>query len=97
MKREQVVQILNEHKKEIKERFGVKSLILFGSVAREESTPASDIDLLVEFNQPAGYFKLFELQDYLEWMLGCPVDIGTPNSLKPSIRYRIQGKMLRVF
>lgn len=97
MKREQVLQILNEHKTEIKERFGVKSLTLFGSTARDENTPTSDIDLLVEFSQPVGYFRLFELQDYLETVLGCRVDVGTPNSLKPSISYRIQGEMLRVF
>lgn len=97
MKREQVLQILNEHKTEIKERFGVKSLTLFGSTARDENTPTSDIDLLVEFSQPVGYFRLFELQDYLETVLGCRVDVGTPNSLKPSIRYRIQGEILRVF
>ena len=78
------------------ERFGVQSLALFGSVARDEATAKSDVDLLVEFNRPVGYFGLFALQDYLEQLLGCPVDLGTPDSLKPYLRERIQGELLRV-
>ncbi|MFZ5911324.1 MAG: nucleotidyltransferase family protein [Chloroflexota bacterium] len=77
-------------------KFGVKSLFLFGSVARNESTAASDVDLLVEFNRPVGYFGLFALQDYLEKLLGCSVDVGTPDSLKPYIRERIAGELIRV-
>ena len=78
------------------ERFGVQSLALFGSVARDEATAKSDVDLLVEFNRPVGYFGLFALQDYLEQLLGCPVDLGTLDSLKPYLRERIQGELLRV-
>ena len=78
------------------ERFGVQSLALFGSVARDEATAKSDVDLLVEFNRPVGYFGLFALQDYLEQLLGCPVDLGTLDSLKPYLRERIQGELLNV-
>ena len=74
----------------------MQSLALFGSVARDEATANSDVDLLVEFNRPVGYFGLFALQDYLEQLLGCPVDLGTPDSLKPYLRERIQGELLRV-
>lgn len=77
-------------------KFGVKSLLLFGSVARNEATSASDVDLLVEFNRPMGYFGLFALQDYLEKLLSCPVDLGTPDSLKPYIKERIMGELIRV-
>ena len=78
------------------ERFGVQSLALFGSVARDEANANSDVDLLVEFNRPVGYFGLFALQDYLEQLLGCPVDLGTLDSLKPHLREQIQGELLRV-
>ena len=78
------------------ERFGVQSLTLFGSVARDEANAKSDVDLLVEFNRPVGYFGLFALQDYLEQLLGCPVDLGTLDSLKPHLRERIQGELLLV-
>ncbi len=96
MKQDFVVQILRQKNSDLKEQFGVKSLSLFGSVARNEATSASDVDLLVEFNRPVGYFGLFALQDYLEKLLGCPVDLGTPDSLKPYIRERIMGDLIHV-
>ena len=89
MQREEVIRKLNQRRVEFRERYCVKSLALFGSVARDEATPASDVDLLVEFNAPVGLFGLFALQDTLEGWLGCPVDLGTPDSLKPRIHARV--------
>ncbi len=96
MEQDVVLQILKQKNAELKKQFGVKSLLLFGSVARNEAATASDVDLLVEFNRPVGYFGLFALQDYLEKLLGCRVDIGTPNSLKPYVRERVMGELIRV-
>ncbi len=96
MKRDVVLQILKQKNADIAKQFGVKSLLLFGSVARNEATTTSDVDLLVEFNRPVGYFGLFALQDYLEEILGCPVDLGTPESLKPYVRERVMGELIRV-
>jgi predicted nucleotidyltransferase len=96
MKRDQITQILQLHHTELKQKYGVRSLSLFGSVARDEDGPASDVDLLVEFNRPVGYFGLFALQDYLESLLGCKVDLGTSNSLKPRIRDHVMGECVRV-
>jgi uncharacterized protein len=96
MKREQVIRILSEQQAELAIRYGVRSLSLFGSVARDEAVPASDVDLLVEFDRPVGYFGFFALQDHLESLLGCKVDLGTPDSLKPRIRARVLGESVRV-
>ena len=96
MKREQVIRILSERRSELERKYGVKSLALFGSVARDQATLASDVDLLVEFDRPVGYFGLFALQDHLESLLGCKVDLGTPNSLKPRIRERVMGECVHV-
>ena len=96
MKQAVVLQTLKQKNAELTKQFGVKSLLLFGSVARNESTSASDVDLLVEFNRPVGYFGLFALQDYLEKLLGCPVDLGTPDSLKPYVKERVMGELIRV-
>ncbi len=57
-------------------------------MARDQATAASDVDLLVEFDRPVGYFGLLALQDHLESLFGCKVDLGTPGSLKPRIRPR---------
>ena len=96
MKQDDVLRILKQKHAEMAKQFGVKSLLLFGSVARNEATPKSDVDLLVEFNRPVGYFGLFALQDYLEDLLGCSVDLGTPDSLKPYIRERVMRELILV-
>ena len=96
MKQDAVLETLKQKNGELTKQFGVKSLLLFGSVARDEATSVSDVDLLVEFNRPVGYFGLFALQDYLEKLLGCPVDLGTPDSLKPYVKEHVMGELIRV-
>jgi predicted nucleotidyltransferase len=96
MKRDQVIRLLSERRNELASKYSVKSLALFGSVARDEATVTSDVDMLVEFDRPVGYFGLFALQDHLELLLGCKVDLGTPGSLKPRIRERVMGECVRV-
>jgi predicted nucleotidyltransferase len=96
MNRDLVIRILKEKKIELAKQYGVKSLSLFGSVARDEATSISDVDVIVEFSRPVGYFGLFALQDHLEKMLGCSVDLGTPDSLKPRVRKRVMGELIRV-
>ena len=87
---------MSEHSAELAQKFRVKSLALFGSVSRDEASPGSDVDLLVEFDGPVGYFGLFALQDHLEMVLGCKVDLGTRDSLKPRIRERVLGECVHV-
>lgn len=96
MKRDEIIEIINEHREEFSAQYGVKSLALFGSVARDDATPASDVDLLVEFDRPVGLFGLFALQDRLESLFDCPVDLGTPDSLKPRIRENVLEEAIRV-
>jgi predicted nucleotidyltransferase len=96
MKREEAVRILGEHAGELRAQFGVRSLTLFGSVARDEAKRSSDVDLLVEFDRPTGYFGLVRLQLFLEQLLGCPVDLSTPGSLRPTMRQRVAKEAIRV-
>jgi uncharacterized protein len=96
MQCDKVINILHQQHSHLREHYGVKSLALFGSVARNEVTSASDVDILVEFDRLVGLFGLFALQDYLEGLLGCPVDLGTPDSLKPRIRARVLQEMVHV-
>ncbi len=88
MRRDEALAILAAHQEQLK-GFGVKSLALFGSVARDEASVDSDVDLLVEFSQPVDLFEFVRLQQYLEGMLGKPVDLGTPDSLKPQLREQV--------
>ncbi len=96
MKRDEVIRILNEHRQELVERFSVKSLALFGSVARNEARPDSDVDLLVEFFHPVGLFHFIGFQQYLEELLGSHVDLGTPNSLKSMLKNQILQEAIYV-
>jgi len=96
MKRDEVMQVLAAHRSELQENFGVKSLALFGSTARDEAHAESDVDLLVEFNRPTGLFGLIQLQQQLENLLGCKVDVGTAAGLRPRIRERVLREALRV-
>ena len=96
MKREEVIELLRKQKTELARQYGVKSLALFGSVARGQATSSSDVDLLVEFDRPVGYFGLFALQDHLEKLFHCKVDLGTPDSLKPRLREKVMKERVLV-
>jgi uncharacterized protein len=96
VKREEVIRILSEQRSRLARDYGVQSLALFGSVARDQATAQSDIDLLVEFDRPVGFFGLLALQDYLEKLFDCPVDLGTPNSLKPRMKAKVLAERVYV-
>ena len=88
MKRAEILSILNQHRNEIEE-FGVKSLALFGSAAREEAREDSDVDILVEFSRSVGLFEFVRLERFLEGLLGRPVDLATPDALRPEMREQV--------
>jgi hypothetical protein len=96
MKRDDVLIKLKEQRQELTEQYGIASLFLFGSVARDEALPDSDIDLLVEFKQPIGLFQFIELQQQLEALLGCKVDLGTKRSLKVQFKDQVYQEAIRV-
>jgi uncharacterized protein len=87
--------LLKRHRTDLRER-GVKSLSVFGSVARGEATPESDIDLLVEFNRPVGLFDFIRLKMYLEDLTGTRVDLVTPDALRPAMRADILREAVHV-
>ena len=88
MRRDEALAILTAHQEELKE-YGVKSLAIYWFLARDEARPDSDVDLLVEFSQPIDLFEFVRLQQYLEAMLGRPVDLGIRDSLKPQLREQV--------
>lgn len=73
----------------------VRSLSLFGSVARDRAAPGSDVDLLVEFSEPVGMFEFLEVKERLEQILGAPIDLVTRDALTPQLRDRILGEAVR--
>ncbi|MGB6169380.1 MAG: nucleotidyltransferase family protein [Geitlerinemataceae cyanobacterium] len=85
MKRDEVLAIIAAHREQL-QAMGVKSLDLFGSVARDEARPDRDVDFLVEFDRSGGFFQLLQVQYYLEDILNSAVDLGTENALREHLR-----------
>ena len=96
MNRDEVLGLLASHRQELEDRFRVVSLALFGSTARNESGPASDIDLLVEFHETPGLTEYMGLKFWLEDRLGRPVDLIMKKALKPWARPVVEAESIHV-
>ncbi len=96
MRRDQVLKKLSDHKDELRDRFGVTSIAIFGSTARDEARPDSDVDTLIEIERPAGFFTIAKVNFYLEDILGAKVDLVTPGALRSPIRERIYDELIYV-
>ena len=96
MKCQSVLQLLSQSKPDLQSRFGVTQLALFGSTARDEAGPHSDVDILVSFDGPATSHRYFGVQFYLEDLLGCAVDLVTEKALRPELRPYIEQEKIDV-
>lgn len=96
MNRSTILEMLTERSREIRDRYGVELLALFGSAARDELRPESDIDILVTFGGRVTYARYFDLKSYLEQLLGRPVDLVTERGLKPRARSFVEKDLIRV-
>jgi predicted nucleotidyltransferase len=90
MDRDTALSLLREHKPVLAARFGVRKLALFGSLARGAEHSNSDVDILVDFGEPATPEAYFGVQFYLEDLLGRPVDLVTERALRPQFRPYIE-------
>lgn len=88
-----VINVLKKHEIEIKEKFHVKRIGLFGSYARHEENEESDIDILVEFGEPTLH-NFMGLIDYLEKLFGRKVDLVTQKSLSPYLRPIVEKEVV---
>ncbi len=96
MKQDEVLAILKNHRNEL-ESLGVRSLTLFGSVARNEAGPRSDVDLLVEIKRPMGLFGLLRIQHFIEQLLGgIEVDLIMKGSVLEELKDDILEDSVRV-
>ncbi|MBM4349215.1 MAG: nucleotidyltransferase family protein [Deltaproteobacteria bacterium] len=83
--KDQILEVLRGLMPELEERYKVKTIGLFGSALRGEQSSKSDIDVLVEFRNPIGFFKFLELEEFLSERLGGKVDLVSKKALKPDI------------
>jgi uncharacterized protein len=97
MKRlEEIQQLLQTHRDLLQAQFRVSEMSIFGSYARGQQTPSSDLDLLIDYDRPPTLWMLAQLRDYLSEMLEMRVDVVTQKGLKPRIRDRVLGEAVKV-
>ena len=88
-----VLSVIKEKQSEIESRFSVRRLGLFGSFARGEAGPESDVDILVELNEPT-FDNYMDLKFYLEEILNHPVDLVIQDALKPRLKPIIEQEVV---
>ena len=86
---ERLKRILSEHRQELREKFKVKEIGIFGSYVRREENNKSDVDILVTFYETIDLFTFVELENYLSDLLGIKVDLVMKNALKPRLKEQI--------
>ena len=96
MNRDEVLDLLRDHKATLSQRFGVAELSLFGSFARDQATDDSDIDILVQFDGPTTSKRFFGAQFYIEDLLGRRVDLVTEKALRAELRPFVERKIVNV-
>jgi len=92
----QVLGKISSQKSFLEDKFFVKEIGLFGSVARGDQTQQSDIDILVDFKNPIGIFDFIRLEDYLSKLLNSKVDLVTKTGLKSLIKDEILSQTIYV-
>jgi len=96
MTKQELEKKLAAHRHELR-KMGVVSLAVFGSVARNESTQRSDIDLLIDLDRDVGLFHLFDIQHRLEEIIGVPkVDLIQRGAIHPALREQILSEAVNV-
>jgi predicted nucleotidyltransferase len=93
---EKLKDTLAEHKQELRDKFKVEEIGLFGSYVRSEQKKKSDLDVLVSFSETIDLFTFVELENYLSDILGVKVDLVMKDSLKPRLKDRILNEAVYV-
>ena len=96
MTRDEALTALKKLKPQLQKQFGVSELALFGSAARDELRPDSDIDVLVKFDAAASSSRYFGVQFAIEDAIGMPVDLVTENALRRELRPYVERERIRV-
>ena len=94
---DEIKEIIISHIAEIRKRYYIRRIGIFGSVVRGEATENSDVDILVEFSRPVGFFEFLELEEFLEKLIGRKVDLVSRKALKPYIGGHILEEVITIW
>jgi len=95
-KPDEIKDVLKKHKRELRKRFKVKNVGVFGSYIKEQQRKRSNIDIVVEFEEPVGLFEFMRLEEHLSNLLGAKVDFVSKKALKPKIGGHIPKEVVYV-
>jgi len=93
---EEIKHILQRHKEELRAKYKIKEIGIFGSYVRGQQKKRSDVDILVEFEEVPGLLKFIDLEDYLSGLLGVKVDLVRKNSIRKELRDTILNEVVMV-
>src|SRR3990172_4449808 len=86
---EEIKEVIQRHKEDLRKKYGVKEIGIFGSYVKGDQSEGSDLDILVELEKPIGFVKFIRLENDFSHLLGVKVDLVTKNALKPYIGKQI--------
>ena len=95
MKRKEIIALIREHYNQLT-KLGVSSLAVFGSVARDEASKTSDVDILVEFEGKVTFDRFMDTKFFLEDLLGMRVDLVLPEAIRPRLKPYIMQDLVYV-
>lgn len=81
--------LIKAHNRELREKYAVKRISIFGSYVRNEQTYSSDLDVLVEFEKSVSLLTLVSLENYLSDLTGVKVDVVPEEDIRPELREEI--------
>lgn len=96
IKLQKIRNILGEHKEDLQRMYKVRRIGVFGSVARGDYHDRSDVDILVEFSEPIGFFTYLALEDFLRALLHEAVEVVTVRALKKAIKDDVLNETIYV-
>ena len=83
---EEIKELLTKHKEKIKEKYKVKEIGVFGSYLKGEQKEKSDLDILVDFEEPVSLLGLVKVENYLSELLGIKVDLVPKKDVRPELK-----------
>jgi len=93
---QEIKRTLEEHKEELRKKYKVKEIGIFGSYVRGEQKGKSDVDILIEFEDSISLLKFIELENYLSEIAGVKVDLVMKSALKPRIGKHILEEVISI-
>jgi predicted nucleotidyltransferase len=96
MTRQAILDLLKAEAPALRQKYAVKSLAVFGSMARGDDRDESDVDILVTFEGKTDFDRFFDLKFFLEDVFGRSVDLVTPKALRPEMRSQIEREAIHV-